>query len=372
MYARRRFGRLTVAWALWVAVVWTVAALVGQRPTSDEDHRANAVRSPAKVLAAWDGSIYVSLADSGYRTEGEGQRHFVFFPLYPALTHLASAGTNVTVAGILVAQLAFLVAMCVVSVYARGAEPTPLRRDPAIWLLLAPVGFFFFAMYTESLFLLLTVGSALAFSRRRFAVTFALGYLAGLTRPTAITLSVPFFVAAVIAWRKGDRWLPPLACSSAPALGIATYVFGVGVLFDDPLAYTRLQSTHWDYALRLPFLTTARDAFDTAYGIKNGIPVPGWQVLRMSTLAVAGGLLVWGWKRIPLPWLAYVVASLMFIHASDPGRSTVRYELVLFPVFMLAAMSVLAKRSVAPFVLAASAATQLYFLVQFGQWRWVG
>jgi hypothetical protein len=49
----------------------------------------------------------------------------------------------------------------------RAAKTTPLRRDPAIWLLLTRVGFFFFVTYTESLFLLLTAGSALAFAVRR-------------------------------------------------------------------------------------------------------------------------------------------------------------------------------------------------------------
>ena len=371
-YARRRFGSLIVAWALAVAVVWTIATVVGRRPVQGEDARAGSVRSPVDVLSAWDGAIYKSIAQDGYQVDGDERRLFVFFPLFPALARLAGGESHAALGGIIVAQLSLLAALLLLSVFARGDRAGPLREDPALWLLSAPVGFFFHAMYTESTFLLLSVGAALAFARSRFAVTFALGFLAGLTRPTAITLAVPFFVAAVIAWRRGERWIGPLLCAAAPVLGIATYVSAVGLLLHDPLAYTRLQATYWDYSLDVPFLRTARDAFDTAYGIKHGIPVPSWQVLRLSTFGVASLLLLWGWKRIPLPWLAYVIASLMFIHASDPGRSSVRYELVLFPLSVLLAASALARPKVAPLVLTLFAAVQLYFLVQFGAWRWVG
>lgn len=370
-YARRRFGSLTIAWALAVALVWTTAAIVGNRPDSDGERRASSVRSPVEVLSAWDGEIYQSLAQRGYQVDGDERRNFVFFPLFPGLARLVGGKTHAALGGVIVAQLSLLAGLLLLSVMARGEQAGPIREDPALWLLLAPVGFFFHTMYTESVFLLLTVGSALAFARSRYGLTFALAYLAGLTRPTAVTLAVPFFVAAVIAWRKSERWYGPLLCSTAPVLGIATYVAAVGLMVGDPLAYTKLQSTYWDYSLAIPFLRTARDAFDIAYGIKNGIPVPTWQVLRLSTFGVAVILLAWGWKRVPLPWLAYVIASLAFIHASEPGRSTTRYELVLFPVFVLMAASVLSKPKIAPVMLAASAALQLYFLVQFGQWRWV-
>jgi hypothetical protein len=371
-YAGRRFGSLTIAWALAVLLVWTAAGVVGQRPVQDGDPRAASVRSPVEVLTAWDGQFYRSIAEHGYPVEGDGRRSFAFFPLYPVLSRLAGGDTHAALGGIIVSQLSLLAGMLLLSVLARGEHVGPLHEDPALWLLVAPVGFFFHAMYTESVFLLLTVGAALAFARSRFAITFALCFFAGLTRPTAITLAVPFFVAAVLAWRRRERWHGPLLCSAGPVSGIATYVVAVGFLMDDPVAYTNLQATYWENSFDIPFRRAGREAFDTAYAIKHGLAVPAWRVLRLSTVVVTGLLVVWGWRRIPLPWLAYVIASLAFIHAIGTGRSTTRYELVLFPVFVLMATSVLAKPKVAPIVLGASAALQLYFLVQFGEWEWVG
>ena len=69
---------------------------------------------------------------------------------------------------------------------------------------------------------------------------------------------------------------------------------------------------------------------------------------------------------------AYVVASLAFIHASNPPGSTARYEVVLFPVFILFAMSPVANRRIAPAFLTGSFATQVFLLVLFGRWVWIG
>ena len=46
-------------------------------------------------------------------------------------------------------------------------------------------------------------------------------------------------------------------------------------------------------------------------------------------------LIAWGWRKIDLAFLTYLVAAMVFIHSKEPHMSTARYELVLFPVFLL-------------------------------------
>ena len=369
---RTRFVQLTIAWGVAVAIAWGVATYVGQRPTFGGDGRAAVRRTPVEVLASWDGTIYASIASNGYQVTGNDRRLFVFFPLFPGVSRALGGAGHAALAGIIVSQLSLLAAMLLLSYFGRGVTGERLLSDPALWMLCAPMALFFHAMYSESLFVLLTIGAAVAFRQSRFAITVALAFLAGLTRPTAVTFCIPFAWAAVSAWRRGDRWLPPLICAAAPIAGVAAYLVTVGVALGDPMAYTSLRATKWHYELAIPFVRTASDAFAVAYDWRHGNAADAWQVARLWTVGSAVLLLLWGWRRIESMWVAYVVASLAFIHASNPPGSTARYEVVLFPLFILFAMSPVANRRIAPAFLTGSFATQVFLLVLFGRWVWVG
>lgn len=368
---RRRFIELTVVWAVAVAISWCVAAYVGQHPVAGGDGRGNVVRSAVQVLASWDGTIYETIARDGYQVTGNDKRLFVFFPLFPALSRLAGGKSHAALGGIVVSQLALLGAMLLLSYFTRDRNSKRLTDDPALWMVCAPMALFFQAMYSESLFIMLTIGAALTFSQKRYAWAMGLAFLAGLTRPTAITFCIPFLWAAVVAWRRGERWWPAFLCAGAPIAGIAAYVIAVGLALGDPMAYTTLRTTTWHYTLAIPFLTTFRDAYDIAYSLKHGNAVELWQLARMYTFGITVLLLAWGWRRIEGMWIAYTVASLAFIHASNPAGSSARYEVVLFPIFMLFAISPLAKPKIAPIFLALSFVAQMFLLVKFGQWVWI-
>lgn len=369
---RLRITRLAAAWGLAVVVAWAVATFVGRHPTAGGDGRGAVRRSPVQVLASWDGTIYESIAADGYRVSGDDRRLLVFFPLFPLASRLVGGRQHAALAGIILSQLSLLAAMLLLSALAGRDPRRKLTGDPALWMLCAPMALFFHTMYSESLFILLTIGAALAFRESRFAITAILACLAGLTRPTAVTFCVPFALAAVAAWRRGDRWLPPLLCGAAPLVGIVTYVVAVGWMLGDPLAYTSLRSTFWHYRLTVPFATTARDALDVAYSLRHMTAVPVWLIARLWTVGIAVVVLAWGWRRVEPHWIAYVVASLIFIHASDPAGSTARYEVVLFPLFILFALSPLARPKIAPAVLILFFTAQMFLLARFGQWVWVG
>ena len=49
-----------------------------------------------------------------------------------------------------------------------------------------------------------------------------------------------------------------------------------------------------------------------------------------------------------------------------------RYEVVLFPLFILFALSPLARPKIAPAVLVLFFTAQMFLLAKFGQWIWVG
>ena len=141
--------------------------------------------SASLVLHQFDASYYLAIATHGYVTTASN--NLAFFPLYPLMIRAVGfvTGSDVT-AGLLISFASFALALLLLH---RLTELELGRRaaDATVLLLaFAPLSFFFSAIYTESLFLLLSVAAVLAARRERWAVAGILAGLATLTRPTGV------------------------------------------------------------------------------------------------------------------------------------------------------------------------------------------
>ena len=121
------------------------------------------------VLAApavrWDSIHYLAIAQHGYTSESAT----VFYPLYPLLVRAfgfligsdAASGVMISLAALTVA-LVLLHRLTMLEVGRRAADVTVLL------VAFAPLSLFFSAVYTESLFLALSVASIYAARRGRW------------------------------------------------------------------------------------------------------------------------------------------------------------------------------------------------------------
>ncbi len=369
-HARSGVLHLVIAWAIAVTIIWIIATTYGQigRP----DRAVKLPQSPVDVLSSWDGMHYRHLIEHGYSTKEEERQLLNLFPLFPAISYLIGGSKHAALAGILLNQLLLLGSMLLLTGLIRNGGTAPLREQPGFWLLVSPFAFFLSTMYTESLFLFLSLVMVLSVRRHCYGIAFTAGALAGLTRPMAILLPLLLISQATDALRRREN-LQIMSVVAAPLIGVAVYVAAVGFAIGDPLGYLQIHSgtgNEWS----IPF-TAMWDAWFW-YRINSldiGTFEP-WEIpiATASTALIILLLTLYGWRK-PMAWyLPYVVGSLLFIHAQFPFRGTPRYELVLFPVFLLAARSFLAKRWLAPIAAALSIALQFCLLLRFAQWRWVG
>jgi len=152
-------------------------------------------------LAPYDGQFYLDIAANGYRTFDPGLRsdrgkqaakqgNHAFFPLFPFL--LRALGAPDGRPGLLLA-----VAVNGIFATAAGVGVWLLARRLAVpaWsalllMLSFPTAIFQNAIYTESLFLFLSVCGALCVLYRKWAGASVLGYLGGLCRPQGILLAL--------------------------------------------------------------------------------------------------------------------------------------------------------------------------------------
>jgi len=141
------------------------------------------------VWNLWDGPHYLSIAEHGYQTVGDARNFIVFFPFYPALIKLGSLITGSLVWSALVITNLASVAGLYLFYKLASLELDKATARRALWaLMLFPTAYFFSAVYTESLFLLLVVGSFYAARRDKWMWASLLGGLAALTRLTGVLL----------------------------------------------------------------------------------------------------------------------------------------------------------------------------------------
>ncbi|HEX8156219.1 MAG TPA: mannosyltransferase family protein [Solirubrobacteraceae bacterium] len=402
-----RAAELADAWrALWISrvLVWAAAVvavlafgLSGRAHDFDPAGLTVPFGASGDVLAAplarWDSVWYLSIAGGGY---GDGARE-AFFPLYPLLVKIAGIPLgSALVGGALVSTALLFVALVVLHRLVALDHERAVARNAVLVTALFPMAFFFSAVYSESLFLALSVGAIYAARRDRWAWAGALGALAAATRSAGLVLLVPLALIYVFdggraRWsaRRPLRW-DALWLALVP-LGLGAYCAYLALEGLDPLAPFNAQEVWfrsfagafhgvWDGAVAAfqgtrQLLSGARSPvfFQAAGGdpflvARHNVELFGWLVLVL--VATAGAL-----RRLPAAYGAYLVAALAlplsYPVGPQPLMSLPRFAMVLFPLAIWLAVWMTGRAWRERLVLAGFAAGLAVYTGIFATWHWV-
>ncbi|MBW3607251.1 MAG: hypothetical protein KY463_02665 [Actinobacteria bacterium] len=398
---------LADAWrALWISrlLVWAAAVVaVALFGLSDrvEDFDPTGLTTPfgptgdllAAPLARWDSVWFLQIAADGY---GDGART-AFFPLYPLLVRIAGApfGSGL-IGGALLSTVLLAVALVLLHRLVALDHDRAVARNAVLVTALFPMSFFFSAVYSESLFLALSIGAVYAARRERWLWAGLLGMLAAMTRSAGVVLLVP--LSMIYLW---DVARPSLAARrplrpdalwlALVPLGLASFCALLALGGHDPLAPFRAQEV-WFRSFAGPFagawdglvaawqgarqlLSGAREPiYFTAAGgdpfvaARHNIELFAWLVLALA--ATAGVL-----RRLPAAYGAYVVAALAlplsYPVAPQPLMSLPRFVAVLFPLAIWLALWMTGRPVRERLVLAAFAVALTVYTAIFATWHWV-
>jgi len=205
------------------------------------------------LFARWDSAYYANIALAGYPHQITAR--WAFFPGYPivigsfgrllAMTAQLKLVSAIYLMGFLVSNAAFFGAVYYVTMLSRlilGNSRSAFTS--AALLAFYPAGVFLSAVYSDSLFLLLTSASLFYLLKGEFGRTTALGFLASLTRPVGIVLLVPvvYKLLREPSWRK-----------AAPIVGILlaflSFVIYGQLVAGTPFASTLAEHTYWPFTL---------------------------------------------------------------------------------------------------------------------------
>jgi Mannosyltransferase (PIG-V) len=360
----------------------------------------------AAPVARWDSVWYLAIAQGGYDHEAT---RTAFFPLYPLV--LRGPGLVIgsdLVAGVLVSLAAFAVGLRLLYRLASIELDSELARVTVLLVAFCPMAYFFSAVYSESLFLALSVGCVLQARRGRWASAGLLGALGAMSRNSGITLVVPI-VMLFLYGPRGDmperaarvrsglaRALPrypitpALAWAGLVPLGVGAYIGWLALRTGDGLAPFHVQQV-WFRHFAGPFggiWTGAVAAWDGLRQLLHGPPPPlyftkaggdpltiaGQNLMLFCFLVLGAAGVIGALRRLPVAYGAYALAALAmpltYPVTPQPLASLPRYEVVVFPLFMWAAGWLERRRLTTP-ALASLAVLLGLFTAEFATWRFV-
>lgn len=287
------------------------------------------------IWERWDACWYVKIAAFGYDVE-PGTDATAFFPLLPILMRAAGPllGGNLVLAGVLIPSAALVLALWGIHRTVSRDFGEQVADRAALYVAIFPTALFFFAPYTESLYLAAAVWSFDLARTGRWGPAGILAFLTGLTRPVGALLSLPLLWSAVTQWRRGTRPLLALPAVLAPVLALAAFsAYSLQATGETPLD---AQRRWWGSpTLNWPWELVQASA---AWIARTGSAL---QALDLAILLGAIALFVVGLWRLPLEYTLFSAPQLLIASTRilpTPLTSTTRYLGVVFPLFVVLAL----------------------------------
>jgi hypothetical protein len=290
-----------------------------------------------------DGGWYATIVEHGYEERAfdtTRPANWAFFPLHPLLWRaLANVTGDVRVAGMLLANLAFLAALVVLHrlALALGRDP-PAAERTVLALALFPVSYFGALPWSEALFLLVSAGTFLAALRGRWGWVAVLLALASATRLAGL-----FLLPALALWMWPRRRVLPraawLALACAP-LGLLAFMAELHAATGNALAFSGIQHAwgrHPTWPL-MPFVDVLQ---------QPRLAIEDWNFRYLNLAAALGGIAacVALWRRREPSLALFLALGLLAPLATGTLMSLARYLFGLFPL-ALALADATANRSV--------------------------
>ena len=297
---------------------------------------ARILRERVTIADSW---WYQNIAKEGYDRRPfaiDKPYNWAFFPLFPLLLRAASSVTGeMPLTGMVLSSLFFFIALVLLHklVGEFGLDEKDADRT-IFYLAFFPFSYFFSIPLTESLFLVLTVGSFYAARREHWLWAGILGALASATRLSGLLL-LP--ALAVLYWQKHRRVWPPrkefLSLLLIPT-GLLSFMVYLYFITGNAFAFKDINIV-WGRRFTfffIPLLDYLRDPLLLAH-------YWDFRILNFlaAILALVCGFILLKWRWWSLA--TYTLASIFIALSSGVLQSHARYVMVIFPIYMVLAVA---------------------------------
>jgi len=295
----------------------------------------------------WDSGIYKTIAQSSYNFINIKLDNWAFLshfpPLYPLIIFVASKifNTSLINTGVLISFLSIIAA----SVMLYKLAILEFKNEKIAWLSviflnLYPTSYFTISIYSESLFLLLTIMSFYCLKKESYFGSGLTAMGAILTRLVGIVFLPIYALYLFHNYRNQKLNLKALFLLLFPLIGLIIYLiinkFYFGsyfYFFTEDLSFNTtkkliipFKETFFDFL----FIFNGSNFFDQTFMLHRG-----WNAIFTIFALTISAL---GLKKISWIYTAYSLSSILLFASLSWGISNARYTLSVFPIFLILAL----------------------------------
>lgn len=213
------------------------------------------------IWSVWDSGWYLDIAENGYssvlnsnlpKKTVSGQSNIGFFPFYPILIKLASYLTgDLHTSGIIISNISLLLSGYFLYRLVSLDLKKGLAKRSVIFLYLFPTSFILSGVFSESVFLLLSILVFYSAKKNMWLRSGILGLLLTITRPTGVLILIPivylYFVQNKYKIKKSILYF------LFYPLGLMLFSVYLYLIVGDFFAYFHSKTNYWGVAVSNPF-----------------------------------------------------------------------------------------------------------------------
>ncbi|MCL4416437.1 MAG: hypothetical protein M1365_07050 [Actinobacteria bacterium] len=280
--------------------------------------------------ANFDGIHYLNIAKFGYTNQAR------FFPLFPLVIKAVS---NYFIANVILVSVIFFLALYIFKKLMVLDFPNQIASRILFYLLIFPTSFFFASIYSESLFLLLTI-LAFYFARKRMwflSIVFAM--LLMITRFVGIAI-LPALLYEFLTTEKAK--LKKLVLFLVAPLGLILYSIFNYYKWHNLLYFIKAQGELGNNRT-VSFIVFFPQTIFRYIKILSTVPINSydWSIalLEFASFFFASILIYFAWKKkIRTSYLIFVFINFAITISTGTFSALPRYVLTMFPVFIALAL----------------------------------
>lgn len=342
---RRDFGFVIKSFFIWRILITTIAIFaIKYIPLSGINFFGgkyiNYINNP--LFWGWanfDGEHYLSIAMFGYK-----DLQLAFFPMYPFVINIVSGfiGSNTASyvwSGLIISNLFLLGSLHLLYKLVKLDFSEKVAKLSIILLLLFPTSFFLGGVYTESLFLFLSLLAYYLYRKNKFLLSGLVGILMTLTRLYGIFILMMIFVDLIVNKTSIAKIIKDrIYLVGISVFGLLSYMWYCYVSKGDLLAFYSLQTNVGEHrSLNLILLPQVFFRY-----IVKIIPNLTWSyppIVFTTFLEIGIAILfliiiLFSFKKIRWDYWTYILLGFIIPTLTGSFSSLPRYVIVLFPAFI--------------------------------------
>jgi Gpi18-like mannosyltransferase len=292
----------------------------------------------------WDTDAYKTIATSAYlQTDNMNLEKWAFInnipPLYPATIYVVSlVGISIPISGYLVSFLSIVIASIIL--YKLALSEFKNKQTAFLTILffnLFPTSYFTNTIYSEPLFLLLTISCFYYLRKERFILVAILASGVILTRNVGLVL-IPFLcLYSLYDYHKHRRIsINQFYLCFIPIFTVIIYMCIHKYYFGNYFYFVK-EASHYDTKhLILPFKETYQDIIavfqNSNLSNQEFMTTRGWNAI-FSLYALA--ITIYGATKMKWEYTFYSLSMIILFCSMSWGISNARYAFSVFPMFMI-------------------------------------